>query len=53
MNAKVLRLSDTVDEVQVWHEGVFVGAGAWTVPYDLCTVIQIIQDVWLRRFQKG
>lgn len=52
MEAKVLSLSDTVDEIQVWHGGVFVGAGAWTVPYDLCTVIQLIQDVWLRRFQK-
>lgn len=52
MKAEVLRISDTVDEVQVWHEGVLVGAGAWTVPYDLSTVIQIIQDVWLKRFQK-
>lgn len=52
MKAEVLSISDTVDEVQVWHEGVFIGAGAWTIPYDLSTVIQTIQDVWLRRFQK-
>lgn len=52
MNARVLRISAEVDEIQLWHEGVFVGAGAWTVPYDLLSVIQTIQDVWLRRFQK-
>ena len=52
MNARVLRISDEVAEIQLWHEGVFVGAGAWTVPYDLLSVIQTMQDVWLRRFQK-
>lgn len=50
MNAKVLRISDTVDEVQVWHEGAFVGAGAWTVPYDFDIAVKSILDVCMGRY---
>ena len=46
---RILHILDSVDEVQVWYNGIFIGAGAWTRPYDLDAVIQCIQDVWLRR----
>lgn len=47
--SKILPVSDDVDEIQVWYNGMFIGAGAWSRPYDLDTVIRCIQDVWLRK----
>ena len=44
---KTIPLDSNVDEVQVYYKGEFVGAGAWTKPYDKDTAVRNIINVWV------
>jgi hypothetical protein len=51
METKVLRISDTVDEVQVLDDnGNILQAGTWTKPYDLDVAVQSILQVAMGRY---
>lgn len=44
---KIIALDSQVDEVQVYYLGEFVGAGAWTKPYDKDIAVRRIINVWV------
>ncbi len=46
-DVKIMPLDSKVDEVQVYYEGEFIGAGAWTKPYDKDTAIRRIVETWV------
>lgn len=48
MKVKVLKVSNEVDEIQVYADsGEFIGAGAWSKPYDKDVAVRHIIDVTL------
>ena len=50
METKVVPVSETTDEVQLWNEGQMLGTGAWTKPYDLDVAVQAILQVAMGRY---
>lgn len=50
IEAKIVPINDTTDEVQLWQGNERIGAGAWDKPYDLSTAVQAILQVAMGRF---
>lgn len=46
-DVKIIPLENKVDEIQVYYLGEFVGAGAWTKPYDKDTAVKRIIETWV------